>query len=96
MKAKLAPSWELSTEHAASSYGQPVLVHRTTGDAYGPGDIVRPYPSYGLMRAVDAVRRLAKTAKLNAEGRALVEQFTAWQGGTPSGKSSNRHSESFH
>ncbi len=75
MKAQLAPSWELSTKHAASSCRQPVLVHRPTEDAYDPGDIVRPYPSYGLMPAAAAVRRLAKTAKLNAEGRALVEQF---------------------
>lgn len=77
MKTTLSPSWELSTDHAASSYGQPVLVHRATGEAYGPGDIVAPYPSYGPMVAADAVRRMAKTAHLDADGRALVERFTA-------------------
>ncbi len=77
MKASLAPSWELSTEHAASSYGQPVLVHRATGDAYGPGDIVKPYPSYGYVPALDAVARLAKTARLGKNGRALVARFLA-------------------
>lgn len=75
MQANLAPSWELTTEHAASSYGQPVLVNRGTGEAYGPGDILTPYPSYGPMVAADAVRRLAKTAKLDEEGRALVARF---------------------
>jgi hypothetical protein len=40
MKATLAPSWDLTTEHAASSYGQPVLVNRGTGEAFGPGDIL--------------------------------------------------------
>ena len=28
MKPTLSPSWELSTEHAASRHGQPVLVNR--------------------------------------------------------------------
>jgi len=77
MQATLSPSWELSTEHATSSYGQPVLVHRTTGDAYGPGDILSAYPSYGLLPAAAVVRRLAKTATLDEEGRALVERFVS-------------------
>lgn len=33
--------WSLSTSHAASSYGQPVLV-RPDGVALGPGDITPP------------------------------------------------------
>jgi hypothetical protein len=37
-------TWELSTEHAACSYGQPVLVNRATGDAYGAADVLKPYP----------------------------------------------------
>jgi len=75
MTVKLSPSWTLTTEHAASSYGQPVLVHRTDGVAYGPGDIVKPYPSYGYMTAAAAVARLAKTARLDDEGKALVGRF---------------------
>lgn len=75
MKVTLSPSWELSTDHAASSYGQPVLVNRATGEAYGPGDIVRPYPSHGSTTAAEAVRRLAKTARLDADGQALVARF---------------------
>ncbi len=30
--------WRITTDHAASSYGQPVLVS-PSGQAYGPGDI---------------------------------------------------------
>ena len=42
---------------------------------FGPGDILKPYPSYGFMPAAEAVRRLSKTAKLDAEGLALVAKF---------------------
>ncbi|MGD0263756.1 MAG: hypothetical protein ABSD47_02230 [Candidatus Methylomirabilota bacterium] len=60
-----------------------MLVHRPTGEAYGPADIIRAYsrrirgayPSFGLMPAVDAVRRLAKTARLDKKGKALVARF---------------------
>jgi len=76
MKIILSPSWELSTDHSASSYGQPVLVKRSTGEAFGPGDILKPYPSYGFMSAADAVRRLAKTKKLDEDGQSLVVEFT--------------------
>ena len=75
MEAILAPSWILTTDHAASSYGQPVLVYRSTGEAYGPGDILKPYPSFDLAPAAYAVRRLAKTANLDEAGRELVNKF---------------------
>ena len=76
MKANLSPSWELSTENAASSYGQPVLVNRSTGEAFGPGDILKPYPSYGSMVAAAAVMRMAKTKRLDEDGQNLVAKFT--------------------
>jgi len=75
MKATLSPIWELSTDHAASRDGQPVLVHRSTGATSGPGDIVRMYPSFGRLLAADTVRRLRRTAQLDAEGEALVARF---------------------
>jgi hypothetical protein len=76
MIVTLSGTWILSTEHAASSYGQPVLVHRPSCDAFGPADIVEAAPSYGLLPARDAVARLAKTATIGADGRALVARFT--------------------
>jgi hypothetical protein len=75
MKTTLSPSWELSTEHAACSYGQPVLVQRSTKQAFGPGDMVRVYPAWGFLPAAKAVARLATLTRLDAEAQALVDQF---------------------
>ncbi len=58
MKAVLSVTWELSTEHQASTYGQPVLVNRATGDADGPSDVVQVYGPMGRMVAAKAVYRL--------------------------------------
>lgn len=76
MTVTLTPSYELTTENASSSYGQPVLVKRATGEAFGPGDILEPFPSWGLMPAARAVARMAKTASLDDEEQALVAKFT--------------------
>jgi hypothetical protein len=75
MQIILAPSWILTTDHAASSYDQPVLVNRGTGKAFGPGDIVRCYPSWGFQPAAQAVARFAKRKRLDAAGTALVARF---------------------
>jgi len=77
MEITLAPSWILSTEHSASSYGQPVLVKRATGEAFGPRDVVKLYPSHGYAPAAEGVARLAKTADLDVDGLALVARFLA-------------------
>ena len=76
MRTNLAPSWDLTTDHAASSYGQPVLVRRSSGEAYGPLDIVKVYPAWGFLPAAKAVERLATLKRLDADGAALVERFT--------------------
>jgi len=76
MKIQLTPSFELSNEHAASSYGQPVLLHRATNEAFGPGDILSPYPSWGLMPASKAVERMARTKKLTYDEQQFVKKFT--------------------
>jgi hypothetical protein len=68
-------SWEVTDEHAASSYGQPVLVSRDDGAAYGPGDIVKCYPSWTYWPAWKAVERMAKRRKLSDEEQAFVERF---------------------
>jgi len=75
LKVTLKPSWELTTELAASSYGQPVLVNRGSGEAFGPGDIIRPYPSWSFMTAQCAVQRMAATKKLTAEQQDFVRKF---------------------
>ena len=68
-------TWELTTEHATCSYGQPVLVNRATGEAYGAGNILNPYPSWGFIPAAGAVQRMAAAATLTEEERALVERY---------------------
>ncbi len=83
MKVLLSPCWELSTEYASSSDGQPMLVSRSTGEAYGPGDDVRPSQFTGYATAAEVVRRLAKTVKLDAEGWALVDRFAGFRSATP-------------
>ena len=75
MNATLSPSWELTDEYAASRDGQPVLVDRVTGDAYGPGDIVKAHPSMAHMPAALAVHRLAQAAELDTAEQALVARF---------------------
>jgi hypothetical protein len=63
MKVQLTPSYILTTEHSASSYGQPVLVERDYDTAYGPADIFEPYSSWGLKSAALHVARVYKWRK---------------------------------
>ena len=53
----------LTTEHPASSYGQPVLVR--DGIAYGAGDVIDD-GIFGLLPAADVVRNFAQTEQLKA------------------------------
>lgn len=79
MKATLTPRWELTTEHAASRDGQPVLVNLTTGAAFGPGDLVRLHERQGRIPAAFAARRLAQAADLDTGEQALVARFGSCQ-----------------
>lgn len=75
MKLTLSPSFELTDEHAASSYGQPVLVNRASNEAYGPSDILQPYVGWGYVPAKKAVERMARTKKLTYDEQAFVDKF---------------------
>lgn len=75
MEIQLTPSYILTNEHSASSYGQPVLVNRGSGAAYGPGDILQPYPSWGYIPATRAVERMTASCNLNEEQQAFVAKF---------------------
>ena len=77
MTLSLSGRWELTTDHAASSYGAPVLLDRTSGEAFGPADIIEAYPSWGLMPAAAAAQRLAKIATLAGDDAAIVARFCA-------------------
>jgi len=75
MKVTLLPSWELTTEHAASSHGQPVFVNRADNQAYGPADVLEPYPSWGWVTGAMAVKRMAARRKFTDDERAFVARF---------------------
>jgi hypothetical protein len=77
MERHLSPPWKLSAEHAASGYGIPVLVNCATGEAFGPGDIVNPHPSWGYGPAYNAVSRMVKTAHLDDQARTQGSPFLA-------------------
>ena len=83
MHTNLDPSWDLTTAHAASSYGQPVLVNRGTGKTYGPRNILKAYPSWGVLPAAAVVDRFLKGKHLDDDTVTLVTRFV---GGTVSRK----------
>jgi hypothetical protein len=83
MHTNLDPSWNLTTEHAASHHGQPVLVSRGTGKAYGPGDILKAHPSWDFLPAAAVVDRLLKGKRLDTDTETMVTRFV---GGTRPGK----------
>ena len=67
----------LTTEHPASSYGQPVLIDEEN-EPYGPGDLLCQCENgciTGVILATDLVRQLAEDADLDAPGRAMVARF---------------------
>ena len=56
-----------TADHAASSYGQPVLVDTETGAAYGPGDLLTATQAGALLGIGERhVRHLAKTHGVGA------------------------------
>jgi hypothetical protein len=77
MQIILSPSWILTDEHSASNDGIPVLANRGTGEAYGPGDTVRAYPSQDLVPAARVVDRLlgGKKQELTEEEKVFVRAF---------------------
>ena len=62
---------ELTTEHAASSYGRPVLVYE--GEAFGPDDVLEQPGDAGPLRAGAWVRAwAADPARTESEQRAAT------------------------
>ena len=76
MKVLLIPSWELTNEHATSAYAVSVLVNRHDGRAYGPGEILSPYPGWIAMTAASAVTRMKHGRVLTAKEEEFLARFT--------------------
>jgi hypothetical protein len=73
---QLTPSWILTVDHPASHYGIPVLVHRATGEGYGPGEIYDfPASAGGMQPAAHFVARFGK--QLTGEDRKAAQSFLA-------------------
>lgn len=66
-------TWRYTTDHASSSYGQPVLIDDETGAAYGPGDLLTTAQAAEII-GIDprSVRRLMRDHGL---GRKMGPQF---------------------
>lgn len=73
-EVQLSRAWVLTTQHSASSYGKPVLVHKRTNKAFGPLDVLRmdglPY-----CPAWQGVKSLAEDRGLSAGQRIFVDKF---------------------
>lgn len=74
-RVTLSPSYELTTDHPASSYGQPVLVYRSSGEAYGRDDILKPYGGWGFMPAWKAVERLGRIGQRTEAELEFIARF---------------------
>ena len=75
MEIQLTPSYILTDESSSPSYGKPVLLNRQTGETFGPGNIIRAYPSWNYQPALDAVKRMAAILFLNREQRQFIDKF---------------------
>lgn len=94
MQVKLTATYFLTTDHAKSRFGQPVLVDRATGQAFLPGDKLAAYESWQVMPAAQVVQKMASWRNFSEEERRLMELFTDLQsqievpGRTPTDESS--------
>ena len=73
MIANLTPSYQLTSEHPASRGGIPILLHRPSGQAHVPTDVLEPFPSVGLTTAAAFVVRYSK--RLQEDELAVVDDF---------------------
>lgn len=94
MQVKLTATYFLTTDHAKSRFGQPVLVDRATGQAFLPGDKLAAYESWQVMPAAQVLLKMASWRNFSEEERKLIELFTDLQrqievpGRTPTDESS--------
>jgi hypothetical protein len=71
----LSPTYLLTTDHAASQGGVPVLVHRTTGAAYAPTDLIEVRSSQRPSTAASFVTRMTQAMVLGPVDTEMVARF---------------------
>ena len=74
-RLRLSDQWILTTEHPASSHGEPMLVYSQDGVAYKWGDIVSRTPNDGYLSATDLVDNLLWGPGLSETELELVRRF---------------------
>ncbi len=79
MFVKLTATYFLTTDHAKSRSGQPVLLNQATGQAFLPGDALVAYESWPKMPASQLVNKMAAWRDFSGEERRLIEQFSGVQ-----------------
>jgi len=79
MHVKLTATYFLTTDHAKSRFGQPVLVNRATGQAFLPSDAFVAYESWQKMSATQVVNKMASWRDFSEEERKLIERFLGIQ-----------------
>jgi hypothetical protein len=75
MTVRLTESFELTNERPSSFSGELVLVNRSTGKAYSPGDFFEPFSSWGFKPAVTHVARMSKMKKHTNEEIEFIKRF---------------------
>lgn len=71
----LSPSYLLTTDHASSQGGVPVLVHRPTGTAYAPADLIEVRSSQPPSTAASFVTRMTQAMSLQPGEAQMVALF---------------------
>jgi hypothetical protein len=79
MFVKLTANYFLTTDHAKSRSGQPVLVNRATGQAFLSSDTLVAYESWQKMTAAQVVGKMASWRDFSVEERRLIELFVGIQ-----------------
>ena len=79
MQVKLTATYFLTTDHAKSRSGQPVLLNRTTAQAFLPSDAFVAYESWQKMPAAQVVNKMASWRNFSQEERRLIEWFAGIQ-----------------
>jgi hypothetical protein len=75
MQVKLTATYFLTTDHAKSRFGQPVLVNRSTGQAFLPSDAFAPYESWQIMKADQVVKKMASWGTFSKAEQGVIDQY---------------------
>jgi len=81
MRVRLTPSWELTDERDDSFPGQPFLVDRRSGEAFGAGDIMEPYAYWEPKPAAVHADRMSYMEERTREEIAFIKRFSQMRPG---------------